>query len=504
MNSEEYRMNQESISKTIENQRKFFRSGATRDVSFRIRQLKLLATVVNTNETEILDALRKDMNRPAFEAFSAEIGFVLSDIKHILKNLRSWSRPCKVKNPPATKSAKSVIYPEPYGIALVIAPWNYPFQLLLSPLVGAIAAGNCAVAKPSEISAHSSAVITKIISDNFDPGFLAVIEGGVEESSALLAERFDSIFYTGGTEVGKIVMQAAAKHLTPVTLELGGKSPCVVEPDVNLEYTARRIAWAKFFNAGQTCIAPDYLLVSKKVKADLLKKMKDCIQGFYGADPISSADYGRIINDRHFERLSRLLKDGEVIVGGRAESDQRYIAPTVIDEVSMDSTLMQEEIFGPILPVLEYDDISDAIEMINSRPRPLALYLFSRDEANQKRVIHETSSGGVCVNDTILHITNPNLPFGGIGDSGFGSYHGKASFDTFTHYKSTLKQTFAFDVKQRYPPYAKNLNLFKCLVSLQGKDSSDFSVKIDTKDKKIWQFRAGSPSEARSWVSKIQ
>ncbi len=260
-------MNRESISKIIDNQRKYFRSGATRDVSFRIRQLKLLAEVIDANETEILDALRKDMNRPAFEALSAEIAFVLSDIKFILKNLKSWTRPRKVKNPPATKSAKSVIYPEPYGIALVIAPWNYPFQLLMSPLVGAIAAGNCVVAKPSEISSHSSAVITKIISDNFDPGFIAAVEGGVEESRALLVERFDNIFYTGGTEVGKIVMTAAAKHLTPVTLELGGKSPCVVEPDVHLEYTTRRIVWAKFFNAGQTCIAPDYLLVNKKVKA---------------------------------------------------------------------------------------------------------------------------------------------------------------------------------------------------------------------------------------------
>lgn len=335
---------------------------------------------------------------------------------------------------------------------------------MISPLTGAIAAGNCAVLKPSEVAANTSRVIADIIQKTFDPAYIAVVEGGVETSQQLLEEKFDHIFFTGGTEIGKIVMQAAAKHLTPVTLELGGKSPCIVDSDVDLKYAAKRITWGKYLNAGQTCIAPDYLLVDRRIKSELLTEIQKCVKEFYGDDPAQSPDYARLISHRHFERLEPLLKDGEIVMGGQTKPEEKYIAPTVMDQVSWESPVMQEEIFGPILPVLEYSDLKEAIAQINARPKPLALYIFSKDKQKQEQVLQETSSGGVCINDTVMQVGVSTLPFGGVGDSGIGSYHGKASFDTFSHYKSVLKKGFRFDPNWRYPPYKDKLSLLKRII----------------------------------------
>jgi len=336
---------------------------------------------------------------------------------------------------------------------------------LISPLVGAIAAGNCAVLKPSEISTHTSSAIANLIQKTFDPAYIAVVEGDADTSKALLAEKFDHIFFTGGTAIGKIVMEAAAKHLTPVTLELGGKSPCIVDADTDLKDTAKRITWGKYLNAGQTCIAPDYLLVDRRIKSDLLTEVQKCVADFYGQEPEKSPDYARIISHRHFDRLVPLLRDGEIVTGGQTRPEDKYIAPTVIDGVSWDSPIMEEEIFGPILPVLEYQDLNDAIAQINARPKPLALYLFSKDKQKQQQVLQQTSSGGVCLNDTVMQVGVTTLPFGGVGDSGMGNYHGKASFDTFSHFKSVLKKGFWFDLNWRYPPYNGKLSLFKRIIS---------------------------------------
>jgi aldehyde dehydrogenase (NAD+) len=331
-------------------------------------------------------------------------------------------------------------------------------------LVGAIAAGNCAILKPSELAPHTSRLLSQMMEKYFDPAYIAVVEGGVQTSQQLLAEKFDHIFFTGGTAVGKIVMEAAAKHLTPVTLELGGKSPCIVDSDINLEHTSRRITWGKFLNAGQTCIAPDYLLVDKKIKENLLNEIQKRLQEFYEDNPANSSDYARIIHQKHFDRLVSLLKDGEIRIGGETNPSELYIAPTVLENVSLTDSVMQEEIFGPILPVIEYTDITEAIALINSKSKPLALYLFSNNKNLQQRVLQETSSGGVCINDTVMQVAVSSLPFGGVGDSGIGNYHGKFSFDTFSHYKSVLHKSFLLDFKWLYPPYKDKLSTLKRLI----------------------------------------
>ncbi|MGK7873143.1 MAG: aldehyde dehydrogenase [Xenococcaceae cyanobacterium] len=449
------------ISDLLHQQRQFFATGKTKDVAFRIEQLKRLKQAITNHQRAILDALKADLNKPEFEGYF-EIT-VIQDINYALKHIKSWIKPKKVKAPLNQFPASARIYPEPLGMVLIIGPWNYPFSLMISPLIGAIAAGNCVILKPSEIAPQTSHVLADIINNTFEPGYIAVVEGGVETSQQLLAERFDHIFFTGGTRVGKIIMEAAAKNLTPVTLELGGKSPCIVDADVNIQEAAKRITWGKFINAGQTCIAPDYLLVDSTVKKDLLAGIQECIQEFYGDDPATSPDYARIVSDKQFERLTGLLKDGKILTGGQTNSDERYIAPTVMENVSLDAPLMQEEIFGPILPVLEYTDLEEAIALINNRSKPLALYLFSKDKAKQKRVLQATSSGGVCINDTILQVGVAELPFGGVGDSGIGSYHGKTSFDTFSHQKSVLQKSFLFDLNWRYAPYKEKLQQLKRL-----------------------------------------
>ncbi len=437
----------------VQQQRAFFGTGCTKLIEFRIAQLQKLKQAIIDQQDAIVEAVKADLGRPALEAYF-EIA-AISEINLALKQLKTWMKPQRVGTSIDQFPASAWIQPEPLGVALIIGPWNYPFQLMILPLVGAIAAGNCAILKPSEHAAQTSTVVTQLIQSTFPPEYLAVVEGDAEVSQQLLAEKYDHIFFTGGTAIGRIIMAAAAKHLTPVTLELGGKSPCIVDTEINVEYAARRIAWGKFINAGQTCIAPDYLLVDRRIKDQFMAAIKQCVQEFYGNDPTQSSSYGRIISQRHFARLATFLDSGEIVVGGQTDPESRYFAPTILDQVSWDSPVMQEEIFGPILPVLEYESLDEAIALINDRPKPLALYLFSSNKEKQAQVLDSTSSGGVCLNDTVMQVGVATLPFGGVGESGMGSYHGKASFDTFSHFKSVLRKGFLLDLKWRYAPYTE-------------------------------------------------
>jgi aldehyde dehydrogenase (NAD+) len=449
----------------IPKQRQFFQTGKTKDVAFRISQLKILKQLVSENKEAIIQALKADLHKPEFESYATEIG-VNKEIDYALQHINNWTKPKKAAVPLDLFPYSAKIYPEPLGVVLIIGPWNYPFQLIISPLVGAIASGNCTIIKPSELAPHTSNLITELIKKYFSPEYITVIPGAVETSQQLLAEKFDHIFFTGGTAIGKIVMEAAAKHLTPVTLELGGKSPCIIDTEINLEHTAKRIIWGKFINAGQTCIAPDYLLVNKQIKPNLVNALQKCLKEFYGENPVTSSDYARIIHQKHFDRLANLLKSGKIIVGGETKVEELYIAPTLLENVSLEDAVMQEEIFGPILPIIEYTDINEAISLINSRPKPLALYLFSHNKNLQKRILQETSSGGVCINDTVMQVAVSSLPFGGVGDSGIGSYHGKAGFDTFSHYKSVLQNSFPLDIDWRYAPYQGKLSLLKRIIGM--------------------------------------
>jgi acyl-CoA reductase-like NAD-dependent aldehyde dehydrogenase len=455
---------QTSLSHLINQQRQFFQSNQTKDINFRIEQLKRLKQAILDYEQAIEKALKSDLGKPDCEGYITELGLGLVEINHALKHIKSWTKPKKVSVPITQFPATAQVCPEPLGVVLIIGAWNYPFQLSISPLVGAIAAGNCAILKPSEVATHTSNLLSEMISKYFDSAFIAVVEGGKEVAQQLLDEKFDHIFFTGGTQVGRIVMSAAAKHLTPVTLELGGKSPCIVDANTHLDYTARRLVWGKFINAGQTCLAPDYLLANRSIKNVLLERIKFYIQEFYGTTPATSPDYARIINSNHFERLCNLLGVGEIVIGGDAYAEELYIAPTVIDQVDWNAPVMQEEIFGPILPVLEYTDLSEAIAIIQSQPKPLALYFFSNNPQHQQRILQETSSGSICFNDTVVQFACPELPFGGVGDSGIGHYHGKASFDTFSHLKSVLHRSFLADLKLRYPPYKNKLKILKWLL----------------------------------------
>lgn len=448
----------ETIAAAIEHQRQFFATGQTRSLTDRRQQLLKLQAAIDRQAETLIQAVSQDLGKPYFEACIGEISAIRMDLDHTLKNLNNWAKPKPAAPTMAQFPAQAWIQPEPLGVVLIIGPWNYPLSLVLQPLIGAIAAGNCAILKPSEIAPASSAAIAALIQETFDPGWVTVIEGGVETSQALLAHPFDHLFFTGGTAVGKVVMAAAAAHLTPVTLELGGKSPCIVEKDVDLEIAARRIAWGKFFNAGQSCIAPDYLLVQEDIAEPLKQRIVAMIQQFYGDNPQASPDYGRIASDRHFQRLQKLLKGGRTLAGGQSDADDRYIAPTVIDGVTWADEIMQEEIFGPILPILTYGKLEEAIAQVNARPKPLALYFFGRNPQQQQQVLDQTSSGGVCLNDTIVHLGTPALPFGGVGPSGIGAYHGKASFDTFSHDKSVLRRFFDLEPPLRYAPYS-NLKL---------------------------------------------
>jgi acyl-CoA reductase-like NAD-dependent aldehyde dehydrogenase len=380
-----------------------------------------------------------------------DLGQVPIEVGLALRNLKKWTRPERVGGMPFV--GRSQVVREPLGVVLIVAPWNYPVGLLLSPLVGAIAAGNCAVLKPSEVTLHTSAVLVQRVREYLDPAAISIVAGGADETSALLEQRFDHIFYTGGGRVGRIVMKAAAENLTPVTLELGGKSPCIVDSDVDVRIAARRIVWGKFVNAGQTCIAPDYLLVHERREEELLREIRDAIRDFYGDDPATSGDFARVVDPRHYDRLAKLMEGGEIAIGGKTDPENCTIEPTLLKDVSPDAPIMQEEIFGPILPVLKVKSAQEAIDFVNDREKPLALYVFSRDEEVQQEVLERTSSGGVCVNGTILHISNSSMPFGGVGESGMGAYHGRHSFETFSHRKSVLTRGFRFDPSFLYPPY---------------------------------------------------
>ena len=458
-------MDQQQLKTITNKQRDFFFSGDTKETTFRIKQLKILKKAIEDNEEEILNALKSDLGKPETEAYVSEIAALLGEIDYALKNIKKWNKPKKVRTPFLFFPASSYIYQEPYGSTLIIGPWNYPFELLFRPLVGSIAAGNCSVVKPSEIAPNSSRIINKIIKENYDISYIAAVEGGAERTQMLLSQKFDYIFFTGGTKVGKIIMETAAKNLTPVTLELGGKSPCIVDKDINIETTARRITWGKFFNAGQTCIAPDYLLTHKSIKNNLLESIKTVIKEFYGEDPAGCKDYARIINEKHFSRLSELLKEGNIIAGGDINKENLYIAPTVINNISWGSKIMEDEIFGPILPVIEYEDLDEVISILYNKPKPLALYFFSKDKDKQEKILKQTSSGGVSINDTLAHYQNVRIPFGGIGNSGMGAYHGKASFDTFSHSKSVLRRSF-FEDKIKYPPYKTPLKYLKKILKI--------------------------------------
>lgn len=438
--------------------RRGYDNGLTRPLPWRRAQLRQLQRMLGEKGPEWLAALSADLHKPATEGWATDIGAVNAEIDALHRNLGRWAEPRRVHVPARLGVGRAKVVPEPLGVVLVIAPWNYPIHLLVLPMAFVLAAGNAVVAKPSELAPATSALMARLVPQYLDEAAVAIVEGGPEETTALLAERWDHILYTGNGRVGRIVMEAAAKHLTPVTLELGGKSPVIVDRDVDLDVAARRIAWGKFLNAGQTCLAPDYVLVHRDVERALLDKLAETVRDFYGDDPRRSPDYARIVNDRHLGRLTELLRDVEaerIVIGGQADVAERYLAPTIVRDVSFDEAMMAEEIFGPILPVLSVPDTEAAIQAVNTRPKPLALYVFSKAAGVAERVIERTSSGGVCVNGTVLQIATPGLPFGGVGDSGMGAYHGRYGFETFSHQKGVLDRATWLDPWFTYPPYSR-------------------------------------------------
>ncbi|GIP37161.1 putative aldehyde dehydrogenase YwdH [Paenibacillus sp. J31TS4] len=443
------------IPSLFDKQKAFFSGGATRSVEERLRRLAALKEAIRSKEQQILGALHRDLSKSEQEAYATEIGILYEEIRYAAKRLPQWAKPRRVKTALTHVGSRGWIVPEPYGTVLILAPWNYPFQLAIAPLIGAIAAGNTAIVKPSELTPSVSAVVAEVLAAAFPPDYVAVVQGGVQTSTELLELPFDYIFFTGSVPVGKLVMEAAAKHLTPVTLELGGKSPCIVHEDADPALAAKRIAFGKFTNAGQTCIAPDYVLAHRALKDKLVEELARSIRSFYGDRPLEHPAYGSIVSDRHYARLAAFLEDGTLATGGERDPAARRIAPTVLTGVTEEMPVMQEEIFGPILPVLEYETVDQAVRFVRSRPKPLALYLFTRDKRVEREVLGRLSFGGGTVNDTLMHIATPYLPFGGVGESGMGSYHGQGSFETFSHHKSILKQPVRFDLPFRYPG-AKN------------------------------------------------
>ena len=454
----------QDVSAIVKTQRDYFSSRRTIEIPFRADALKRLKSSIINHEQEILDALKSDLNKSPFEAYATEVGIILDEIGFAVKNLKSWSKPKHVHTPIVHFPSRSRIFSEPYGVVLIMSPWNYPFQLTLAPLIGAIAGGNCAVVKPSAYSPATSSIIAKLLEESFAQGHVAVIEGGRQENQALLEQKFDYLFFTGSAAVGKNVMEAASKHLTPVSLELGGKSPCIVCADADIDLAARRIIWGKTLNAGQTCVAPDYVLVQRAVKPQLIERMKHYITEFFGDHPCKNEEFPKIINEKHFIRVSGYLSCGTVAAGGETDAQALKISPTILTDVSWDQPVMQEEIFGPVLPVIAFDDTGEAINLIIGRPKPLALYLFTKSKRTQAEITDRVSFGGGCINDTIVHLATPYMPFGGVGESGMGGYHGKYSFDTFTHKKSILQKSNILDIKLRYPPYRGKFALLKKLM----------------------------------------
>lgn len=443
------------IEKIVTMQRAYYESQKTKSLNYRMNALNRLEQAILKWEKRIEEALKRDLNKSVFEAYMTEVGMTLAELRYTKKNLKQWMRDKRVKTPLAQFPAKSYVKSEPYGVVLIMSPWNYPFMLCMEPLIGALAAGNCCVLKPSNYSPNVSKVIKAMIEEVFPQKYVAVVEGGRKENQNLLEQKFDYIFFTGGIKVGKLVMAKAAEHLTPVTLELGGKSPCIVEKTANLKLAAKRLVFGKFLNAGQTCVAPDYLLVQKEVKKEFLQYVLYWIKKMYGNDGEYGQDYPKIINEKHFERICHLIEGEEVLIGGKANPDTLQIAPTVLNHVKWDASVMQEEIFGPVLPVLEFTKIEEAEQFVKERPKPLALYLFTQDKGIEKRITEGLSYGGGCVNDTIIHLATSYMGFGGVGESGMGNYHGKESFETFSHRKSMIKKYNWFDNPVRYVPYKK-------------------------------------------------
>lgn len=438
-------------------QRAYFQTGATRPLEFRRGQLQNLVAGLERHETDLLAALGKDLSKSPFQGCATELGLLHAEIRHALKNLSRWTKPVRGRTPWFVAPARGWVQPEPFGVALILGPWNYPLQLLLMPLVGAIAAGNCAVLKPSELAPHTAEAVAKLVRETFAENFIAAINGGADAAAALLCERFDKIFFTGSTRVGRLVMAAAAKNLTPVTLELGGKCPVIVCADAAIEQAARRIAWGKFLNAGQTCVAPDFAVVQRGIFEKFADGLKKAVRKFYGLDASKCSDYGRIVNAQHFERLTNYLRDGKVVFGGEPDAKNLFFPPTLLAGVSTDSPVMQEEIFGPILPVLVFEHLDEALALLKGRPTPLALYLFTRDRVTEARVLAETRSGGACVNDVVSHMIGSGLPFGGLGESGMGAYHGGAGFEAFSHRRAVLRRATWLDTPFRYPPQKVSL-----------------------------------------------
>jgi aldehyde dehydrogenase (NAD+) len=447
-------MSTTDLPETLARLRQTFESGRTRPIDWRVAQLAEVERLLREHENDIAEALRRDLGKCRFESVMTELGFVEAEAKYARRHLAAWMKPQRVRTPIMAQPGRSYIQPDPKGVVLIIAPWNYPLSMVMAPLVGAIAAGNCAVMKPSEITSHTSAAIAAILPRYLDNDAFAVVEGGVPETTELLEHPFDHILYTGNERVARIVMTAAAKHLTPVTLELGGKSPCLIDRSADLEVAASRIAWGKFINAGQTCVAPDHVLVHREVAARFTDLLAAKIREFYGADPAQSPDYCRIASERHAARFEQLLAGQNVHTGGRVDVAKRYVEPTIVLDPPADSALMQEEIFGPVLPVITVDEMHHAIKFVADRPRPLALYLFTRSKALEEAVLGRLTAGSICINDAVIFMVSPELPFGGIGNSGMGRYSGWYGFETFSHMKPVMRRSFRLDMPLRYPPYS--------------------------------------------------
>ena len=443
------------IPKIVNQQNNYFNSNSTKDVDVRINTLKKLKGIIQENETELYKAIYADFKKSEFETYIAEIALIYNELNDAIKNLKRWSKQKRVRTNLANFPAKSYIIPEPLGTVLVISAWNYPYQIALIPVISAIAAGNTVVLKPSEIPNNTSRILVKIINTNFDANLFTVVEGSVETTTELLQQKWDKIFFTGSTNVGRIVYKAAAENLTPVTLELGGKSPTFIFKDCNIKLTAKRIVWAKFLNAGQTCIAPDYLLVEKDIEQQLLAALKSEIEIAYPVKNTINENYVQIINDAHFERLSNLILKDKIYFGGEQNVSERIIRPTLLQNISFEDPIMKDEIFGPLLPVISFENLDKVIVKVKEREKPLSLYVYSKSKKIIRKILHEISFGGGAINESLVHLSNPNLPFGGVGASGIGNYHSKAGFDTFTHNKSILHKSFLFEPNVKYTPFTK-------------------------------------------------
>ena len=452
------------VQEIISRQQHYFRSGKTQDVEFRLNRLKALRTALRVYDEELNQALLADLGKHPFESYASEHGLVIQELGIIIRNLKKWSRPQRVYTPMAHWFARSYFLYQPFGRVLIISPWNYPLQLLFMPLIGAIAAGNCVLAKPSRHAKHTTQVMQKILSGVFEPGHVCLVRGGSEINEFLLEKQFDYVFFTGSTGVGKKVMASAARHLTPVSLELGGKSPVIVEPDVSPALAAKRILWGKLLNAGQSCVAPDYMLVHKDIREEIIRQMKKYLLRAYGEDIKSNPDYARIINTRNAEELASMIQGKKILMGGECIPEERFIAPTLVDIEDMNDVLMQEEIFGPILPVVEYENLDDALEIIINKPRPLALYIFTKSRKTIRKVIGATQSGTGGINETVVHFINTYLPFGGVGKSGMGRYHGRYSFETLSYKRSFMDKANWIDVPLRYPPYSGKMKLIRFFI----------------------------------------